>query len=313
MKTIKCFLAIILFNFLGLQGSGYKITYSPEEINEHKKRCVSQMVSNASYHQDPTYQMRRAILTISASDCDYIPKVAGAGEIVGTEYPAYQLMHNGIKIITNCYYDVQWMTDVIHGLKGHHEPQEEKCFYEILKHIPDNATMIELGSYWGYYSLWFATEVKNAKNYLIEPDEKRLEIGKKNFELNNKTATFIRGFAGRMYDCEPNALGARYISLDEFLDQEKIEHVNILHADIQFAEFEMLGTTINHLNTIDYFFISTHSDQIHKQCLDFFKYHNFAIVAEHSVSESCSADGLIVAKRNGVAGPDHIQIGKYKR
>ena len=46
----------------------------------------------------------------------------------------YQLMHNGSrKIILNSYSDTQWLTDVIYGLKGHHEPQEEKCFYEVLK------------------------------------------------------------------------------------------------------------------------------------------------------------------------------------
>ena len=44
----------------------------------------------------------------------------------------YQLMHNGIKIIQDCYYG-SWITTLIEILKGHHEPQEEKVFYEILK------------------------------------------------------------------------------------------------------------------------------------------------------------------------------------
>lgn len=88
------------------------------------------------------------------------------------------------------------MTDIIYGLKGHHEPQEEKAFYEVLKFIQPNATMIELGSYWGYYSLWFATAVPGSINYLVEPDPFRMNIGKINFNLNNKNGIFLRGYAG---------------------------------------------------------------------------------------------------------------------
>ena len=45
--------------------------------------------------------------------------------------------------------------------------------------------MIELGSYWSFYTIWFNKVVKNAKNYCIEPDIDNLTIGKKNAELNN--------------------------------------------------------------------------------------------------------------------------------
>jgi hypothetical protein len=288
------------------------IIYSPEEMQKHKKICKEKMSSNPINRKDPTYQMRRALLTLSADDTDYIPKIIGAGEIFNNEPIAYQLMHNGIKIVLNCYYDTQWLTDVIYGLKGHHEPQEEKCFYEVLKYIPESAIMIELGSYWGYYSLWFASHIKNATNYLIEPDPKRLEIGKKNFELNNKTGIFRRGFVGKMKDNEPDIKGARWISMDDFIEEEGIDHVHILHADIQGAESEMLETTVKHLDHIDYFFISTHSDRNHLPCLRFFKEHQFIILAEHSDAESFSGDGLIIAKRKDVPGPDEIPIQKYR-
>ena len=56
--------------------------------------------------------------------------------------------------------------------------------------------MIELGSYWAYYSLWFASQVKDAQNYLIEPDPRRLEIGRKNFELNNKIGFLDKDLLG---------------------------------------------------------------------------------------------------------------------
>lgn len=288
----------------------YKV-YSSEEMQEHKRKCKERMSSNPLNRQNKDYQMRRALATVSGDDADYIPKVVGAGEIFDDGIASYQLMHNGVKIILNCYYDVQWLTDVMYGLKGHHEPQEEKCFYEVLKYMPEDATMIELGSYWAYYSLWFASQIKNAKNYLIEPDHRRLEIGRKNFELNNKKGIFRRGFVGKMKDDEPDITGAEWISVDDFIESEGIKHVNILHADIQGAETEMLETTVKHLDKIDYFFISTHSDRNHLPCLQFFKAHHFIILAEHSDAQSCSGDGLIVAKRKGVAGPDRIAIRKY--
>ena len=287
------------------------IVYSKEEIEEHKRKCKESMSSNPKNLQDPSYQMKRALLTISADDSDYIPKVRCAGELFTEDNIQYQLMHNGVKVILNSYYDVQWLTDVIYGLKGHHEPQEEKCFYEVLKYIPENATMIELGSYWSYYSLWFATQIQGAKNFMIEPDPKRLEIGRKNFELNNKTGVFVRGYAGKLEDTEPDANGTEKISIDEFIEKEKIGHVNILHADIQGGESGMLQGIVKYINKIDYFFISTHSHYHHTTCLNFFITNDCVILAEHTLDQSCSADGLIVARRKDVAGPDRIDIRKY--
>lgn len=284
------------------------IVYSPQEMYAYKQKWQEHMQSHPS--GDPTYQLQRALFTISQDDADYIPKIHGAGEIFYNEIIPYQLMHNGIKIVLNCYYDTQWLTDVIYGLKGHHEPQEEKCFYEVLQYIPDNATMLELGSYWAYYSLWFAFHIKNAKNYLIEPDPRRLEIGRKNFELNNKIGIFRRGFAGKMKDNEPDITGAPWISIDDFIEREGINHIHILHSDIQGAETEMLETTVKHLDRIDYFFISTHGNQNHFPCLQFFKDHQFTILAEDP-GYAGYTDGLIVAKRKGVAGPDTIAIRKY--
>ena len=254
---------------MGNTGLEY-ILYAPEEMDAHRNKCKQEIIANSINLNDRTYQVERALRTISADDTDYIPKVVGAGEIYTGEVESYQLMHNGVKILTNSYYGVQWLTDVIFALKGHHEPQEEKCFFEILKFMPDNATMIELGSYWAYYSLWFASEVRGANNYLMEPDPLRLDTGKKNFQLNNKTGVFRRGYVGTVIDRDPDLNGAEQISIDDYIESEGIKHVNILHADIQGSEYEMLYSAIKHLKDIDYFFVSTHGDeQIHLPCLHF--------------------------------------------
>lgn len=304
---------ITLASFSAMHAQTHRLCqFSQAEMHEHKLHATNQMKTNPSNIHDRNYQMERALKTVWGSDADYIPKVEGAGEIFTENDVAYQRMHNGVKVHVNSYYDEQWLTDVIYGLKGHHEPQEEKCFYEILKHIPHNATMIELGSYWAYYSLWFATEISGARNYLIEPDEDRLETGRKNFALNDKTGHFFRAFLGVVRDPEPNVNGAPHIVMDDFIKEHNIEHIHILHADIQSAEKEMLEGCVNHLDIIDYFVISTHRPvQDHLACLDFFKKHGFIILAEHNNHESCSGDGLIVAKRPGVPGPDSITINRY--
>lgn len=41
-------------------------------------------------------------------------------------------MHNGVKVIAGGYYG-SWMTEIIRLLQGHHEPQEERVFYENIK------------------------------------------------------------------------------------------------------------------------------------------------------------------------------------
>ena len=221
-------------------------------------------------------------------------------------------MHNGVKVLKNCYCGA-WISDIIYALKGHHEPQEEKIFFEVLKYIPSNATMIELGSYWGYYSLWFSKNVKGAKHYLIEPDLNNLEIGKKNFALNNAKANFYLGYVKGCENDEIIFNSAKSIFIDSFLKEEKIDHVNILHSDIQGAECSMLLTCEEALRDkkIDYFFISTHSPWIHNFCMQKLKEFNYIIIADHKMEESCSVDGLIVAKSPNVFGPKNIPIKKY--
>ncbi len=256
---------------------------------------------------------KRMLLTLSCDDCEYIPKVPNAGKIFKTDGVSYQLMHNGVKILENCYYGSKnstWMTNIIMGLRGHHEPQEEKVFYEILKSIPSDAIMLELGSYWAYYSMWFGKTIPNATNYLIEPCKSNLSIGKRNFELNNLTGKFFHGYAGR---AKPNQFkGVKRFSIDTFLEEQNIPHLNILHSDIQGGELEMLKDCRQSidLGKIDYFFVSTHSEKLHLDCLNFLKKNNLMIIAEHSPAESYSYDGLIVCKRSGVEGPDKIQVSK---
>jgi hypothetical protein len=279
-----------------------------DDIKEHKKRFVENLPP-----ESPQFPAARIRLTVSCDDADLIPKVADAGKLFEDESGPYQLMHNGIKVVKDGYCG-KWMTDLIYGLKGHHEPQEEKVFHEVLKYIPPEGVMIELGSYWAYYSLWFSFAVPEAQNYMIEPDPQFMKIGQKNFALNHKKGFFYRGYAAIKGNDQVDYQGARPIFIDAFLEEEGISHVSILHADIQGAEYEMLKSCVKSMETkkIDFFFISTHGDGLHYMCWKFLQEHGYAIIAEHAPSESYSVDGLIVAKRIGIAAPEEVLIAKLR-
>ena len=232
---------------------------------------------------------------VSCKDCKDIPKVENSGQIV----EGYQIMHNGLKIYPGCYHG-GWMTELISKCDGHHEPQEERAFYEVLKRIREGSTMVEIGSFWAYYSMWFNFQIKNSKNYMVDVDEEVLNIGKKNFELNNLSGKF---FIGQV----PN------FKFGEFLDSNGIEFVDILHSDIQGWEYHLLEECSQYLDRIGYIFVSTHTDQgtpgsswraprelLHEDCLQFLIDKGFVILCEHNMRESASHDGLIVAKNPNI-------------
>lgn len=259
----------------------------------------------------------RVLTTICCRDCDYLPKVEHAGKVIAEQGQEYQLMHNGIKIIKDCYYGT-WMTTLIQLLHGHHEPQEEKIFHEILKYIPTHATMVELGSYWGYYSMWFQQKIINAQNFLIEPDSKNIVIGKKHFGLNNMHGHFIKAMVGAtsnehqlFTDWNYNNHEIEMLCIDDFAEKNNIDFIYLLHSDIQGAEINMLKGCQQLIaqKRIGYFFISTHRGT-HEACLKILTEAHLHIILEHTRAESFSADGLIVAKLQEIPGPEALDVSR---
>tara|TARA_R110000824_G_scaffold25_1_gene67 strand:- start:1384 stop:2178 length:795 start_codon:yes stop_codon:yes gene_type:complete len=245
----------------------------------------------------------RVKLTISCDDCSYIPKVHNAG-LVSDE--KYQIMHNGIKIIKGAYHG-DWMTKIIEELKGHHEPQEEKAFYEVLKRLPKRATMIELGSNWSYYSMWFQKAINTPTNIMIEPHKGKLEVGRKHFEINGLRGTFKQASIGKNTSPAPpspefETTSLAQLCIDDIIKDHQLDSVDIIHADIQCSELDMLHGAIESITKkkIKYFFISTHGPgaHLHTACLNFLRSKQFTILCEHSMAESYSADGLIVAAQD---------------
>ena len=239
-------------------------------------------------------EQARVRLTVSCRDTDYIPKVDGAGTLsTSAQGERVQQMHNGLHVLADRYYG-DFITEIIQGLKGHHEPQEEKVFHEILKAVRPGTTMIELGAYWSYYSAWFQTVVKEATNLMVEPDAANLEVGRRNFELNGLNGTFIQALAGASdsTDTQP-----RTVSVDGLIAAHGIDRLEILHSDIQGAEHKMLSGARRALEErrVRFVVISTHGYRMHARCLGFLRRHGYRVFVEHTPAESFSFDGLIAA------------------
>ena len=231
---------------------------------------------------------------------------------------AYQVMHNGIKIKLNSYYG-NMMTRIISHFKGHHEPQEEKVFYEVLKSLPDEICMIEAGSYWAYYSMWARKEKRSVRNILIEPVDENAKIGKDNFALNDMTGEFVRAYVGET-SLAPHAKrfedktieDLERVSIDDLFERMNLGFAHIIHADVQGAELELLRGSLKTIkqSKIGYIMLSTHGDGIHVLCRNFLLDNEFHIVAEHTRSQSFSTDGLLVARAKGFSGIDNVTISK---
>ena len=241
-----------------------------------------------------------------ARHCDGIPKVDDAGKVMTYKGAPVQIMHNGVRIFSGCYHGER-MTKIIKALKGHHEPQEEKVFHQVLAHVPEDGTMLEVGCFWAYYSLWFSHEMPNRKNLLIEPVAWKRMIAELNFTLNERSVQvdpcYIEDAEISLQEStaseEAFLKDSRAVTIDAYLAEKGLDRLDILHADIQGAELSLLHGAKNALKShmIDYIFLSTHEGR-HASSVQLLKEYNYKILAEHSEEESYSADGLIVA-----AGP----------
>ena len=266
----------------------------------------------------------RKHMTVSCRDTEYIPKVKGAGRIKKVKGRRVQVLHNGLLVEADGYVG-PWMTDVISSLRGHHEPQEEKAFHEVLERIGKGATMIELGSYWAYYSLWFNKKIKNAHNICCEPDANNRLLGERNAALNGaKNITFLEGAVGTNHgeeieltsDSRPGEkIKVPVLSIDGIAKDYALEKIDILHMDVQGHELEALKSSEGMIRAgaLRFLFVSTHhylfsgTPMTHAGCLSFIKDRGGHIITSHTIPESFSGDGLIVASFSDMDKDFHLE------
>jgi len=212
-----------------------------------------------------------------------------------------QVMHEGTRVIAGGYCG-DWMTDVIRGLRGHHEPQEEVLFHSLLGHVRPGSTMVELGSYWAYYTNWYLGAVPGSTALCIEPDPANLELGRRNLAINGRSATLIQAFVGSP------AVTAKVGRL-ECLDMDAVlarvggRPIEMLHMDVQGAELPFIASMRRAVKgrKVRFLVVSTHHESIsgsattHEDCVRAITSLGATVLVEHDVYESYSGDGLIVA------------------
>jgi FkbM family methyltransferase len=218
-------------------------------------------------------------------------------------------MFNGTLVFADSYYG-EWMTKLISSLGGYHEPQEEICFQKILPFLDNSASMIEVGCYWGYYSASFLRAVRKGRAVLCEPVPTNLATAISTLAINGVRGDYRLCGIGKLPDeMKRVAVGAStrgncnipIMTIPEIADLHSLGFIDLLHSDVQGAEMIMLEESeeLFAKKRIGYAFISTHSQDLHRECLQLLRSYKYTILFDHNMRESYSYDGLIV-----VASPD---------
>jgi hypothetical protein len=234
---------------------------------------------------------------LACPDNAYIPRVPSAGKIENGQL----IMHNGLRV-HELSYDGEGPRDLMKQNGGVHEPQEERLFMEVLRSLRPGSTMLELGSYWAFYSMWFYREVSDARCYCVEPASRNIQMGKDNFALNFGASPphvlFEQAFAGSADKPADATSCIPTVSIDGFLAKHRVKRLAIMHADTQGHELDALLGAKHSLSrkVIDYVFLSTHSNDLHRQCLHELRKMEYRILADVDLLETFSFDGLIVGQ-----------------
>ncbi|MCR6488788.1 FkbM family methyltransferase [Amycolatopsis sp. OK19-0408] len=256
---------------------------------------------------------RRMRATAGCPDADGIPKVEHAGESRDHEGGRVQVMHNGLLVEEGGYYGA-WMTEIIRVLRGHHEPQEELVFHRIVERLAADGgdpVMLEFGSFWTYYGLWFCHAFPTGRAVALEPDPAYLEVGRRNAALNGygdrvrfvqaaigdrpgEPLAFAAESDGRTYTVAQHDLASLLAAMD-------LPRADLVLADVQGAETLLLDRARGDLEAgrVRFLVVSTHHHTIsgdpltHQNALRTLLDAGAHVIAEHSVGESFSGDGLI--------------------
>lgn len=249
--------------------------------------------------------VRRIACTVSCPDNARIPRVRDAG----ITRRGIQLMHNGLRVYSQSYYGYM-MNRLMQENRGVHEPQEELVFGNVLPHIRPGSTMLELGSYWAFYSMWFRRDVPDSRCICVEPVAHNLRMGRRNFSLNSLDAIFERGYVGTRKSTAPD--GVPVFAVDEICERHNVKQLGILHADVQGAELEALQGAREMLanERIDYCFISTHGNDLHDAVRRTLLEYGHRVIADANCDESFSEDGVFVTSRGSLndCGPISISL-----
>jgi hypothetical protein len=287
------------------------MTTSKQSPNASGTSCGTFSQASPAQQAINPEERRRVEMTTACRDSDSIPKVPRAGQVFAENGGSYQLMHNGVSVLNGGYHGT-WMSEIIQQLKGHHEPQEEKVFHEVLKRAADDGLIIELGCFWAYYSLWFLKENPQRKAIGLEPDPSHLQIAQINADANalSDQISLVHGLSTLKSTDSIDIVteSGKQIELPgytliDLLALSGFANIEIAHCDAQGAESHVVDQMIElgQRGHLRFAIISTHAYEItgdpltHQTCLHKLRVVGAHIIAEHDVHESFSGDGLIAA------------------
>lgn len=254
--------------------------------------------------------LARICMTLRCRDADMIAKVMGAGQVVAGEGEGIQIMHNGLRVVAGAYHGA-WMKRVIEGLRGHHEPQEECIFAAIARTARRGTLMVELGSFWAYYTLWYLQSVPDSRAFCVEPDPLHMEVGRRNAALNGMSnrIRFHEAWIGGesrpecTFACESTGAHRTLAALDMNGLSAEVgdEDIELLHMDCQGAELGFLTSMRQAVKDrkVRFLIVSTHhrsisgSESTHADCLDVVDALGGIVLAHVPIEQSFSGDGLI--------------------
>lgn len=160
----------------------------------------------------------------------------------------------------------------------------------------DYYTMIELGSNNCFYTMLFS-KILNGKaiNYCIEPYEKYRNIGIEHLKINNITAILLDAMIKTEHVWCNIKFSCPQLTLDDIVKNSLID---VLHMDIDFAEYEALqgGDNVFSNKQIDTIFILTHSEQLHANCKNYMNSKGYNLFFEHD-QKTISSDMLLIYKK----------------
>lgn len=256
-------------------------------VNESGDRVSTPMTDHRppvvpkAHHADWSGRFREVI---SDPLCILIEKHPLAGSVSGNDV----YLHTGLKVPLSgplSYYSE--FSQILAINRGIHEPLEEFVFQQVIFCLPQKPRMLELGAYWAHYSMWLLANRPEASVCMVEPDQAGLEAGIHNFKTNGFEGEFINAF-----------VQAGGFEVDKHMETTGLRHLDILHADIQGHELQMLQGARNTLSRkqIDYVFVSTHSQELHEQVCHVLTGLGYRVEVEADFdSETTSFDGFVFA------------------
>lgn len=162
--------------------------------------------------------------------------------------------------------------------------------------------MIELGANQAYYSILFKSILGKdiTTNIMVEPYEPYVWRAKNQFELNGYEGVYIDKSIGDKCVIHGTSFNKQQTSIDELMQEYKINDLDVLHCDIDGAEHTMLeGAKCTLKNkSVNYVFILTHYNlEWHNEVKRTISQWDYAVVHEEQ-NNIIGADRLLVIKRN---------------